>query len=363
MTQAVLKKQERVSLALRELFRKYGYAPYKMNKFEAYDLYVANKDFLVSDGIITFNDTDGKLLALKPDVTLSIIKNATDGETSKVFYNENVYRISGETKQYKEIMQVGLERIGDTDVYALYETVYLAAQSLQAISENFVLDVSHLGILSALFEEIGAGERFNGKIMRLLAQKNAHGISEICKEYAILEKQKDKLFTIVRTYGDIQTVLKTLAPLCESKAMQEAYNELSAVCGLLLKTELAEKIRLDFSVVHNMNYYNGFVFKGFVEGIGEGVLSGGQYDRLMARMNRKAGGIGFAVYLDLLEGFGECKSGFDVDALVLYDDATDLKTLAQTVNSFIADGKSVNALKSQGKIRCKELVDLTGGGK
>ena len=70
-----MRTEEKVIFALRELYSKYGYAQFKMSKFEEYDLYVKNKDFLVSDSVITFNDTNGKLLALKPDVTLSIIKN------------------------------------------------------------------------------------------------------------------------------------------------------------------------------------------------------------------------------------------------------------------------------------------------
>ena len=72
----LLKSEERAIFNLRSLYRKYGYAPFKMSKFEEYDLYVRNKDFLVSDRVITFNDTNGKLMALKPDVTLSIVKNA-----------------------------------------------------------------------------------------------------------------------------------------------------------------------------------------------------------------------------------------------------------------------------------------------
>ena len=88
----VLRDDERAVFALRALYGKYGYAQYKMSKFEEYDLYALNKEFLVSDNVITFTDTDGKLMALKPDVTLSIIKNGKDTEKAvqKVFYNENV---------------------------------------------------------------------------------------------------------------------------------------------------------------------------------------------------------------------------------------------------------------------------------
>ena len=88
MSESILKTEEKISLELRALYKKYGYLPYKMSKFEEYDLYVQNKDFLVGDGVITFNDTNGKLLALKPDVTLSILKNAgNDGAKQKVYYN------------------------------------------------------------------------------------------------------------------------------------------------------------------------------------------------------------------------------------------------------------------------------------
>ncbi|MBO5009718.1 MAG: ATP phosphoribosyltransferase regulatory subunit, partial [Clostridia bacterium] len=148
---SVLKNDERAIFSLRSLYEKYGFRPFKMSKFEEYDLYVGNKEFLVSDRVITFNDTDGRLLALKPDVTLSIIKHTSDeeGVKEKVYYNENVYRVSGSTGQFKEIMQMGLESIGDIDVTDIYEVVYLALSSLAEISPDFVLDISHMGILSA----------------------------------------------------------------------------------------------------------------------------------------------------------------------------------------------------------------------
>ena len=103
----------------------------------------------------------GKLLALKPDVTLSIIKNGEDipGYKQKVCYNENVYRVSGSTHHFKEILQTGLECIGDLDTYDICEVVTLAAASLDTVSHNFVLDVSHMGILSAILEDIGTGEK------------------------------------------------------------------------------------------------------------------------------------------------------------------------------------------------------------
>ena len=358
MSQSVLKNEEKIAQQLRALYKRYGYLPYKMNKFEAYDLYASNKDFLVGDGVITFTDTDGKLLALKPDVTLSIIKNA-DGN-GKVYYHENVYRISGETKQFKELSQIGLENLGDTGVYGLYETVCLAAASLACISDHFVLDLSHLGILSAVLSELGAGEEFSRKVLRLLAEKNEHDTRALCESYGV---DGEKLVAIVKTYGRMDEVLAKLAPLCESGEAKSAYDELCLVCGMLASTEYADKIRLDFSVVNDMKYYNGLVFKGFVEGVCEGVLSGGQYDRLMKRMGKKTGAIGFAVYLDLLEGFREERTAYDIDTLVLYDHSVPTEKVIAAVNAAMGKGGSVRTATEKNTLRYREIVDLTGGGK
>ena len=143
----VLRRDEQAIFSLRSLYRKYGYRQYKVNKFEEYDLYAHNKSFLVSESVLTFTDTNGKLMALKPDVTLSIIKNSKDSEPGlqKLFYNENVYRVSGAYGGFKEIMQAGLECIGKLDLYATSEVVMLAARSLATISDRWILDISISG--------------------------------------------------------------------------------------------------------------------------------------------------------------------------------------------------------------------------
>ena len=125
----ILKPEEQAVFALRKLYQNFGYTPYKMSRFEEYDLYVRNKDFMQSQLVITFADRSGKLLALKPDVTLSIIKNAPDeaGCVQKMYYNESVYRDDPATHTMKEIMQCGLECVGDLGSYEIAEVLLLAA--------------------------------------------------------------------------------------------------------------------------------------------------------------------------------------------------------------------------------------------
>ena len=357
IAETILQNDEKAVYRLRSLYRSYGYTPYKMSKFEEDDLYVRNKDFLVSDSVITFTDKSGKLMALKPDVTLSIIKNnkdVTDG-VQKLCYNENVYRISDENGSYKEIMQTGLECIGQIDTYCLCEVLSLAAQSLGAITDDFILDVSHLGIVSAVLDSLGVSPEGRAGLLRCIGEKNPHGISEICQRESVAPDGERILRGLIAAYGEPATVMEKLDGLLPAEVAKEERQQLRDILSVLGDT----RIRLDFSVVQDMNYYNGIVLKGFVRGIPTAILSGGQYDRLMERMGRKSGAIGFAVYLDLLKDLAKTTADYDVDTLVLYDDATPAAEIAAAVASLIRQGKRAMAQPTvPEKITYREIADL-----
>ena len=79
----VLSQCEKAIMCLRSLYRQYGYTQYKMSRFEEYGLYADNKAFLSSGDIVTFTGTGGRLMALRPDVTLSIAKNTKEDASLK----------------------------------------------------------------------------------------------------------------------------------------------------------------------------------------------------------------------------------------------------------------------------------------
>lgn len=359
----LLKSEEKAIFSLRSLYSKFGYLPFKMSKFEEYELYLKNKDFLVSDRIITFNDTNGKLMALKPDVTLSIIKNCEDieGFKQKLCYNENVYRVSGSTHQYKEIMQTGIECIGDIDDYDVFEIITLAAKSLSLISNEYVLDISHLGILTSILDSINRDPAFTRLAAHYIAKKNTHDLMRICAESGVDSSKSDLLATLAGAYGSLTDIIELLEPVCESVEASAALDEIKALREHISGTELENRVFFDFSIVNDMSYYNGIVFKGYLNGICEGVLAGGRYDKLMQKMGRRSGAIGFAIYLDLLEDLESSESEYDVHTLVIYDDKTDIKRVSDATNIIAASGKSVSAQKCiPEKIRFKEILDLRG---
>ncbi|MBR2338850.1 MAG: ATP phosphoribosyltransferase regulatory subunit [Clostridia bacterium] len=359
MNTTQLKNDEKAVFALRELYGRYGYIPYKMSKFEEYDLYVRNKDFLISDSVITFTDTNGKLMALKPDVTLSIVKNSRDGEgVQKLYYHENVYRVSGSTHTFKEIVQAGLECIGEIDDYCVYEVLMLAAESLRRIADTCVLDISHMGILSALLEGVPATAA--QQILRCVGDKNVHELASVCDTAEVAPATRDLLVQLVGLCGKPVAVLPRLGELLQNTAAAGAYEELcTAVCAFD-GTALSDMLRIDFSVVSDARYYSGIVFKGFVDGVPESVLSGGRYDHLMRKMHRRSDAIGFAVYLDRLERLGDSDRPFDVDAVLLYGDKDTPATVARAVQALSQTG-SVTACRTRPeKVAFRQLWQLNG---
>lgn len=315
----VLNNSERIILTLRSLYANQGYKPFKMSRFEEYDLYGSNKDFLVSDNCITFTDTDGRLLALKPDVTFSIIKNFDDtlGGVQRVYYNENVYRVTKKAGGFTEIMQTGIECMGDISSSDVSQVITLAARSLYAISEDYVLDISHMGILSGLFNAMELKESDKASLFNAVAEKNMGLITELCTSFGIGEALSQKLTDLLGAYGKPEVALPLISKAIVNAEMQNAYNELLDVCEKLTDKGYQDNINIDCSVVNDMNYYNGIVFKGFIHGVPVSVLSGGRYDRLMARVNKNAGAVGFAVYLDeidrILESDGKTENQLDLN--------------------------------------------------
>ena len=359
--QSVLKMEEQAVFALRSLYRKFGYAQYKMSRFEEYDLYVRNKDFLVSDEVITFTDHSGRLLALKPDVTLSIIKNTEErpGTVQKVYYNENVFRVAKGTHTFKEIMQAGLECIGDIGSYETAEVVLLAVRSLSLLGKDYMLDLSHMGLLSAILEQSGLSDRGQQQALDLIHQKNGHELKGLLAREGVTGQI---LPALVECCGTPQQVLPIIKPLLNGPTQQAAFDEFEGLCNLLTQQGYGDKLRVDFSVGNDMKYYSGVVFKGYLDGIPTGVLSGGRYDKLLHKLGRKGGAIGFAVYLDLLERLAREESEYDVDILLLYRPDTQPGVLLAKVEELSQQGSVRAALCLPEDLKYRRLVKLEGSG-
>ena len=296
-----LQPKERASFALRALYEDAGCRKYHMGRFEEYGLYQENRNFLSSEQVITFTDLDGRLLALKPDVTLSIAKTAqpAEGQTLRYYYHENVYRPSAESHTFQEISQMGLEMLGCIGEAEVRQAVCLAAQSLGLLGSAWVLEISHMGYLFGLLDALDVPNEARPALLEKLRAKNVHELRTAAEAAGLDRSEADVLVELLSLSGTYAEVLPKAEAFCRNERMRNAAEELRALAVPLAAA--GGSIRLDLTLAGEMEYYNGLIFQGYLKSLPRPLLKGGRYDLLIRKFTPGAGAIGFAVYLDELD--------------------------------------------------------------
>lgn len=322
MTDSALLREDKVRASLCRLYEACGYRAFRMRKFEEYSLYLENQSFLTSKYVITFNDLDGRLLALKPDVTLSIVKQtkADKNCTEKLYYSESVYRVDRRTKEYKEIQQIGLELLGEIDATSMLEVSSLALKSLEQLDENYVVEFSHMGFLSDVLVGMGVDSyEKRREILECVGAKNISGIIDLAKESGVPAEDASLFAQLVEYCPDYKVVLGKAKKLALTDALTADVCELETLLSSLEKAGFSEHIKLDFSIISDLDYYNGIVFRGYIPSVKhQYVLSGGRYDKLANKFKQGIGALGFAIYVSELSQ--KKNDDTDVDVLLLYTD-------------------------------------------
>ncbi len=298
-----LRQGERVTLQLRALYERCGYKKYRMGQFEEFELYQQHKNFLKSKHIISFNDMDGRMLALKPDVTLSIAKNthASQDAAEKFYYVENVYRLDDATGSFAEINQLGLEHIGKLSIQDTAGVICLAQKTLREVSADSRMQLSHVGFLLELLSSLSIDEADRHGLIECIQQRSGHELAERMARLGVPPAAAKMLREAASLNGEFSQTMKQARALAITPGMNEVLDQLDAVHGELEKCGCADRLMLDFSLISDIDYYSGFVFRGYVQGIARAVLAGGDYGSLLQKFGKDLDAIGFALYLSELD--------------------------------------------------------------
>ncbi|MBR5540687.1 MAG: ATP phosphoribosyltransferase regulatory subunit [Clostridia bacterium] len=213
-------------------------------------------------------------------------------------------------------------------------------------------------MLSDLIDCIGVPREKKTELFKCIGEKNTHELLRICRTSDITDTDIEVLKTVVTTAGKPSEVLPKLSLLL---ANVPSWNGFERILRTLEESTIGDCVRIDFSVVDDIHYYNGIVFKGFINGLPAGVLSGGQYDKLMQKMKRQSGAIGFAVYMDMLERLDNTTNEYDVDIVLLYDNSATLDSIRRKIDELRQGGTRVFAQREKPEtIRYKQLMKLCG---
>ena len=356
-------KKDMLTGSLRSLYQSLGYTRFSMRRFEEYALYLENKRFLKSESVLAFTNPDGKLMALKPDVTLSIVKHAPKGRDAleKVYYKESVYRLAPTAREFVEIEQMGVEALGAVDAYTVAEVLRLAIETLRLAGLDHVLDVSHMGFAAGLMDAAGLDAEQQARLFQFIRQKNAHELAAEVARMGIPPQYADKIDLLAGLAGSFPETLRRAEAMVVCPAMAQALQELHTLHAQLTALGLADCLQLDFSMLNDLGYYNGLVFQGYVQGSPRVVLSGGRYDLLMRRFDKQGDAIGFSLYLDELTHVLAEPSQWDADVLALYQPQDDVAALNAAVFALAAGGQRVlAATQAPRDLRARKTLRFDG---
>ncbi|MBV7389185.1 MULTISPECIES: ATP phosphoribosyltransferase [Enterococcus] len=295
----ILLPKEKIELQLRKLYREHGFRPYHLNNFEEYQLYQRNLNFLRNTGVITFTGNDGRTMALKPDVTLSIVKNLPNNQPQRVYYVEDVYRHDSQAGEYQKINQIGIELIDKIQPKDEVEVLKLAWQSLSLVGEG-TLDVSHIGILAGICQKFPESE--HEKVVVAMRMKSSHAMTELAEKNGLTKEESENLGKLVRVAGHFEKKIcraeELLANFPESLASLKELKNLFDTLSQMDDLSSNIRMRLDFSVVNDADYYSGLLFQGFIKEAKETILYGGRYDRLLEKEHKNQGAVGYGMNLN-----------------------------------------------------------------
>ncbi|MDR2909221.1 MAG: ATP phosphoribosyltransferase regulatory subunit [Oscillospiraceae bacterium] len=355
---------EAYTMRLRALFEGRGYRRVRPPRFEDYALLLDNKNFLGTDRILTFMDPGGRMLSLKPDTTLSLASEVSDDIlpcAEKLYYTDEVARYDPENLSYRITEQVGVELIGREDAFSAVEAADLALRSLCATGEESVLDISHLGFVKGLLAGADLGAPVEREVLGAIHSRSAHNLCGILDSAGVENGHRASILELAAIHGPFNEQLARAGALVRGPYMEEAFSELEAL-GASLSPGPGQRLNLDFSVVGDLDYYNGLVLRGYIKGIPGMVLGGGRYDNLMAKLGKKSTAIGFAVYLHRLEN-SLAGAPPATDILLLYPKDCDPAALLREAERLGQKGLTVRCEREDGDfsgLRFNETVYFKG---
>lgn len=299
------RSRREVEKAITGVFKEHGYSEIITPEVEFYDMFVQTGYPLPQESMVKIVDKSGRILVMRPDNTAPIARVAATrlkgSGVQRLYYNQTVFRSSDEHHGAEsEIPQCGVELIGAGDLEADSEMLELAVRSLGSVAgDNFHIEIGHAGLFRAEAEELDASPDTIERIRRYIERKKFAALNDFLSRYngqpaAVALARLSHLFGSVR-------VLDEADELFNSTKAKEALAYLRKLYAIMEEKGLAKHIRFDLGMVHQLDYYTGIVFRGYVHGAAASVLSGGRYDNLLGCFGADAHAIGFAINTSSVE--------------------------------------------------------------
>lgn len=305
-----------------------GFSRIETPLFEYYELFSGDISPVDDESIIKTINRDGKVVVLRPDMTIPAARVAATklkakltakptarpmakptGEKKplKLFYSGNVYRADRKNRgALIELCQLGAEIYGCEGRWPDIELIAMTKQCFEeAAAQNYKIDIGHVGIIKGVFEELTLPEEKKAAIIALINEKNLVELEKEILKLDIDERKADIIYKLPRLFGNPAEVFGKIDEVIVNNTVKESVDYLYEIYGKSKEMGIASKIIVDAGMTGNMKYYTGLIFKAYAQGVSSAVVSGGRYDDLLGKLGFDCPAAGFAVDIDSMIRAGE----------------------------------------------------------
>lgn len=347
--------RRKVERELSVIFKARGYKKVITPTLEFFDVFNRESSGLEPESMFTLTDYRGRIMVLRPDSTLPIARIAAtrlkgSSYPLRLYYNQRVFRRSPKFSGLSdEITQSGIELIGASGLRADLEIIVSATDVLERCGgADFSIEIGHAGFFKAISKSLKASFAVKSKIVELVETKNYAALNDLLDTLEDSEASR-VLRNLPRLFGGKDVIDEALES-CKTEEEIVPLKYLATLYEKLAALGYKDRINIDLGLVHRNNYYTGVVFRGFIQGSGQTVLSGGRYDSLIGEFGKKLASTGFGVEIDALAQAmlkrGEAPEKLKVDVLVFGEEGFEVEALAHMRN-----------LNTQGLI-CENCVEI-----
>ncbi|WP_202079198.1 ATP phosphoribosyltransferase regulatory subunit [Caldalkalibacillus salinus] len=299
----LLKKKSDIMSRVQHTVQQWGYEPIETPMLEFYDT-VGGVSATLEQKLFKLLDRSGRSLVLRPDMTAPIARVVGSLLRDHPFplrlsYQGHVFRAQEkEAGRNAEFPEVGVEYIGEEAPDADAEVIALAISALKAAGvPNFTLTIGHAGFITALFKQCLDHDEQEKTLKQSLYDKDYVGYRRAVNNMALTSEKKEALLSLLTHHGSTD-ILKQVRGMIKSADLDQVIQEIEELWTVLEDYNVTQYLKLDFSLMREMDYYTGVHFEIYAQNLGFPIGNGGRYDHLLSQFGRPAPAIGFSLKVD-----------------------------------------------------------------
>lgn len=286
--------------AIRGALEDQGYSEIVTPTIEFYDMFNQANPAHDQESMLKVIDRSGRICVVRPDNTTPVARVAATRLDDaalpvRLYYSQKVFRsVSGDHGHKGEFLQIGAELIGADGTEADLDILSAAFAALASTgADSFRIELGHAELYKALVAELGVDEIEAEEIRRLIENKSFAALVDALAPYGDVPAAR-VLRAIPQLFGG-REVLDEVEKLTGNVRVLGAVAYLRRLYDALSAAGYGESILIDLGLVHEMGYYTGVMFRGYVGGAGAAILSGGRYNGLCAKFGRDLPAAGFGI--------------------------------------------------------------------